>query len=260
MLETRPETLTEGNVTEDTLLNGRVRLLQPRRGHRAGSAAVLLAASVAAIDGDTVVDLGAGTGAVGLMMAASHRTAGFVFIERDPDLAALCRRNVALNGLAERARVVEADILATPRGAQGLVAGADLVVTNPPFLEAARSRASPDPGRAAAHQLPADGLRRWIDYGAALLKPKGRLALIHRADRLAECLGHLSSDFGGLAVRAVHPRVDEPAIRILVMGAKGSRAPLRIAPPLVLHGGDGRFTREAEALHRGEASLWVPEP
>ena len=108
-----PERLTEETATEDALLNGRVRLLQPRRGHRVGSDAVLLAAALRPLADETVVDLGAGTGAVGLMMAASG-AAEVVFVERDPALAALCRRNIELNGLTGRARVIEADILHMP--------------------------------------------------------------------------------------------------------------------------------------------------
>jgi tRNA1(Val) A37 N6-methylase TrmN6 len=246
------------SVSEDRLLDGRVRLLQPRRGHRAGSDAVLLAAAVQPQGGETVVDLGAGTGAVGLMMAALSDAAEVILVERDPALVELCRRNIALNGLDGRARAIEADILAPAgeRRARGLVtASADVVVTNPPFLEAGRSRASPDPGRAAAHQLPDEGLEQWIAAAADLLRPKGRLALIHRADRLSECLRHLEQRFGGITVKAVHARADEAAIRIVVTAMKGSHAPLRMTPPLVLHGPDNRFTPEAEAIHRGEAAL-----
>jgi tRNA1(Val) A37 N6-methylase TrmN6 len=249
--------LDAAEVTEDALLDGRVRLLQPRRGHRAGSDAVLLAAAVEALKGETVVDLGAGSGAVGLMIAAASNVE-VVFVERDPALVALCRRNIAQNGLQDRARAVEVDILAPSRERQdsGLAVGsADVVVTNPPFLEVGRSRPSPDANRAAAHQLPDGGLEAWLDAAAGLLKPKGRLALIHRAERLSACLRRLERGFGGVAVKAVHPRADEPAMRIVITAVKGSGGPLRIMPALVLHGPDGRFTPEAEAIHRGEAPL-----
>ncbi|HEX5866233.1 MAG TPA: methyltransferase, partial [Beijerinckiaceae bacterium] len=132
---------------------------------------------------------------------------------------------------------------------------ADIVVTNPPFLEPSRSRASPDPARAAAHQLSDEALGRWIEVGAGFLRAKGRLALIHRADRLADCLKHLERAFGCIVVKAVHPRAGEAAIRIVLSAVKGSRAPLRVAPPLVLHGPDGRFLPDIDAIHRGEASL-----
>ena len=50
----------ERDFTEDSLLGGRVRLIQPRRGHRVGTDAVLLAASADARAEETVYDLGAG--------------------------------------------------------------------------------------------------------------------------------------------------------------------------------------------------------
>ena len=246
-----------GEVTEDTLLGGRVRLRQPRRGHRAGTDAVLLAASVHARDGETVCDLGAGVGAVGLMIAARARVDA-AFVEREPWLAALCRENVALNGLDGRARVVEADILApaAARRAKGLLPeSADVIATNPPFLAVGRARRSPERLRAAAHELPEDGLERWIAAAADLLKPNGRLALVHRADALDACLRHLARGFGAVAVRPVHPRPDVPAVRILIAAVKGSRAPLALLPPLVLHDASGTFTPEAEAVHRGERLL-----
>ena len=238
-------------VSEDTLLDGRVRLKQLTRGHRAGTDAVLLAAAATPRPGDTVADVGAATGAVGLMIAARVPDVRLVFLERAPELVALCRENVALNGLADRAGVIEADVLAPglpdiPRGE------ADLVVTNPPFLDAVRSRRSPDAGRAAAHELAEGALPLWLAACARVLRPKGRLVLIHRADRLDEVLRALPRGFGGLALRFVHPRADGAATRVLVSGRKGSRAPLSVAPPLVLHE-DARFTQEAGAMHRGDA-------
>jgi tRNA1(Val) A37 N6-methylase TrmN6 len=247
----------DGQVAEDAFLGGRIRLRQPRRGHRAGTDAVLLAAIVASRQGETVYDLGAGVGAVGLAIAA-RSGARVVFVEREPVLAALCRENIALNRLDGRARVIEADLLApaAERRESGLVPeSADCVVTNPPFLEEGRGRHSPNSLRALAHELPADGLERWIASAAGLLRPKGRLALIHRADALAACLAHLARGFGAVAIRPVHPGPDEPAIRILVTATKGSRAPSRLLPGLVLHDAAGAFTPEAEALHRGERLL-----
>src|SRR5829696_9162915 len=132
------------SVTEDRLLDGRVRLLQPRCGHRVGSDAVLLAAALQPESGEIMVDLGAGTGAVGLVMAALWDAAQVILVERDPALIELCRRNIDLNGLDGRARAIEADVLAPAgeRRARCLgAASADILVTNPPFLEAGRSRA-----------------------------------------------------------------------------------------------------------------------
>jgi len=242
-------------VTEDLLLGERVRLVQPAKGHRAGTDAVLLAASAPVRAGDVVVDLGAATGAVGLMVAAREKGARFIFVERDPALAELCCRNCRENEVS--GEVVVADVLdRASRQAAGLdPESADLVLTNPPFLEEGQARISPDRRRAAAHALPAGGLDAWLKACSGLLRPKGRLVLIHRADRVAECLRIVEKWLGGLELRFVHPGADRPAIRFLLSGIKGSRAPLSILPPLILNGPDGRFTPQAEAMHRGEATL-----
>lgn len=243
------------DITQDLLLGGRVHLVQPAKGHRAGTDAVLLAASAQVKPSDVVVDVGAATGAVGLIVAAREKDARFVFVERDPDLAALCRRNCRDNEV--QGEIVVADVLNKgSRQAAGLaLESADLVLTNPPFLEEGQARISPDRGRAAAHALPAGGLEAWLKACTGLLKPRGRLVLIHRADRVAECLEISGKWLGGIELRFVHPVADRPAIRFLLSGIKGSRAPLTILPPVILHGPDGRFTPEAEALHRGEATL-----
>jgi tRNA1(Val) A37 N6-methylase TrmN6 len=245
-------------ATGDTLLGGLVRLTQRRDGHRAGTDAVLLAAAVEPSEGTVVTDLGAGTGAVGLMIAARARDATVLLVEREPELVELCRRNIELNAAGDRVRVIEADVLAPARlrHARGLhSASADIIVTNPPFLEEGRSRPSPDPRRAAAHHLPQDGLDRWIGCCADVLKPKGNLALIHRPDRLRECLDSLRRRFGSIALRPIHPHGAAPAVRVVITATKESRGPLRLLPALILHGADGRFTAEAEALHRGERVL-----
>ncbi|WP_457094346.1 tRNA1(Val) (adenine(37)-N6)-methyltransferase [Microvirga sp. P5_D2] len=242
-------------ITHDLLLGGRVHLAQPAKGHRAGTDAVLLAAAAPVKPGDVVMDVGAATGAVGLMVAMRVKEAHFIFVEQDPALAELCRRNVTENDIA--GEVAVADLLdKVSRLNAGLKPeSADIVLTNPPFLEEGQARISPDKGRAAAHALPVGGLEAWLKASVGLLKPKGQMVLIHRADRLAECLEILGKSLGGLTLRLIHPSADKPAIRFLLTGTKGSRAPLSIVPPVILNGPDGRFTPEAQALHAGESAL-----
>lgn len=235
------------DVTDDELLDGRVRLLQPRKGHRAGTDAVLLAGLADARPGDRVVDLGSASGAVGLMVAARVAGAEIALLERQPALVALARENIARNGLEHRARATAFDVFA-PGGYPG--GEVDLVVTNPPWFDGAE-RASPDAGRRAAHVLEGGDLARWCATAASLLKPRGRLCVIHRAETLADLLAALAPTFGSICVRPVHARQDADAIRIVVSAAKGSRAPLKIMPALVLHDEAGTFTPMAARLHRG---------
>lgn len=250
-------------TVEDRLLGGRLRLRQPARGHRAGTDAVLLAAAAPAEFAGDAVDLGAATGAVGLALALRAPGARVRLVEIDPALAALAAENAALNGLGDRVHACVADALAgrAAREAAGLPDGsADLVLTNPPYLDPAASRASPHGGRALAHVMPEGGLDGWMAAAAGLLRPRGVLLVIHRADALPALLAAAAGRFGALAALPIHPRAGEPATRVLLRGVRGSRAPFSLAAGLVLHGPDGSFTPQAEALHRGEAVLDWGEP
>jgi len=259
------EAAGEAPTSLDAILGGRLRLRQPLSGHRVGADAVLLAAAAGA-PARRLVDVGAGVGAVGLALLQRWPEARGDLVEIDPFLAALARENAALNGLESRARVVAADALdARGRREAGLADGAaDLVVANPPFFEASKVRASPDAGRARAHVArarrdAASPLEAWILACLALLAPGGRFVMIHRPDALTAILLAIGRRLGGVALLAVHPRAEQGSHRLLVAGVKGSRAPLRIAPPLVLHQASGAFTARAEAIQRGEATIdWPP--
>jgi tRNA1(Val) A37 N6-methylase TrmN6 len=241
----------------DAFLDGRLHLHQPATGHRAGTDAVLLAAAVPADATGLAIDAGAGVGAAGLaaaMAAPSLRTA---LLEREPDLAALARANIAANQLHDRAFVAEADLLSPDScGAAGLAPrSADLILTNPPFLSADKVRASPNLSKASAHIIGDGGLAAWVRACVALLRPGGTFLMIHRADALDEVLRAASPQLGALILLPIHPTAGRPATRILMRGLKGRRTPLSLAPALVLHEADGAFTAPAEALHRGQARI-----
>lgn len=245
------------DATDDAFLGGRLHLLQPKQGHRAGLDAVLLAASVEARDGAHILDAGTGTGIVGLAIAARLPGVRVTGIEIEPALVALAEENVRRNGLEARMRIVAGDI-AKPLAQHDLApASVDVVVANPPYLEAQASRASPFPLQARASSMPEAGLERWARFFAAMARPGGTLYLVHRADALRPILDALDGRFGALAIRPLHPRAGEAAHRLIVRGIKGSRAPLQLLPGLVLHGVDGAFVPEAERVLRApEALRW----
>jgi tRNA1(Val) A37 N6-methylase TrmN6 len=254
--------MREGEVTDDAVLGGRLQLLQPRRGHRVGHDAILLAAAAGARAGEHVVELGAGVGAAGLALALRIEGLRVTLVERDADLVALAADNAARNGLADRVRAIALDVAASAQkfAAAGLAAGsADGVLMNPPFNDPARHRQSPHPGRHEAHTGSPDLLPSWLRTASRLLRAEGVFTLIWRADELGRVLGLLGAHQGGISVLPVHPRADQPAIRILVRVHKGSRTPLRLYPGLVLGDPDGRPTGDAEAVLRHAASLPIAE-
>jgi tRNA1(Val) A37 N6-methylase TrmN6 len=246
------------DVTDDAALGGRLRLRQPRRGHRFGHDAVLLAAATPAQPGDHVVEFGAGVGLAGLAVAARVADTTITLIDADSQLVALAAENAAQNALAGRVRVLALDVAAPARAftAAGLPSAcAQRVMMNPPFNDAQRQQQSPDAGRAAAHVVGPADLPQWCKAAARLLARGGTLTLIWRADGLADVLAALGHDFGAVSVLPVYPRPDAAAIRILVNAAKGSLGPLSIRPGLALNDRAGRPAAEAEAVLRDGVAL-----
>ncbi|GLK67676.1 tRNA1(Val) (adenine(37)-N6)-methyltransferase [Hansschlegelia plantiphila] len=247
------------DLTDDLFFGGRLRLLQPRRGHRAGSdAALLIAAARSRLgEGLSVADLGAATGAVGLSLALAG--AGRVaLIEIDPGLAVVAEENVARNGLRDRVVVAACDVAAAGArsGPPSIAAGAfGLVVANPPFDAVVRFRASPDPAKALAHAAPETLIDDWSKAAARLLKPGGSLVMIHRPEALDRLLRAVGPRFGDVRVLPIHRDAASPASRILIAARKGRRGALALLPGLVLHGEDGAFTPRADAAQRGDVVL-----
>jgi tRNA1(Val) A37 N6-methylase TrmN6 len=247
-------------ITDDAILNGRLRLWQPRRGHRFGHDAILLAAATPARAGDHVVELGAGVGAASLALLARVPDIDVTLVDIDPDLTRLASENIARNGFAEKARAVTLDI-AAPDSAfdnAGLRTGSfDRVLMNPPFNDASL-QASPDAGRRTAHVASDDTLQTWLRIADRLLRSDGGVTLIWRADAQQNVLKHLGAAFGAVTILPVHPAPAQPPIRILVNARKGAAKSLDILAALTLADEDRRPS--AEAILRGGMPLPSGDP
>jgi tRNA1(Val) A37 N6-methylase TrmN6 len=234
--------------------------MQPRKGHRAGLDAALLQAAVPDDASGLLVDLGAGVGTVAFSVAARAPLLTAVALERDPELVALAREALELPenaGFAGRVRLIAADATDLDKLREGLGEAnpADWMLMNPPFDTSGRVRQSPDKARRSAHVGEAGLLQAWCRTAVALLRPGGRLGLIHRAEALPAVLEAVSGAFGDVRILPVYPSAGAPAGRILVTAERGSRAPFRLLPGLVLHQSGGAWTEEADAILTGRAAL-----
>jgi tRNA1(Val) A37 N6-methylase TrmN6 len=249
------------DISEDAFLGGRLRLRQPRKGHRAGHDAMLLAAATEARAGECVVEFGAGVGAAGLALVSRLSRLDLILLDSDETLVALARENAALNNIACRAVALDVTAKAERFAALGLAPdSADRVLMNPPFNDATRHQPSPDATRRSAHEAREATLESWIHAARRLLKSGGTLTLVWRADGVGDILAALSRGFGGIAILPLHPKPDAAAIRVLVKAEKGSAAPLRLLPGFVLNDEAGKPTARAEALLRAEETLrWAAD-
>ncbi|MEQ1617292.1 MAG: methyltransferase [Terricaulis sp.] len=242
--------MTEAEITEDAILGGRLRVRQPARGYRVNVDTILLAAAVEAGSGARLMEAGCGVGAALLAAAAWAPGVHFVGVERDANMAALARENVALNAMSARVEIVTGDVL--ERSAN--IGVFDGVFCNPPFDREGEGRA---PAQVRRHAHIADApIDAWVAVLADRLRGGAALTLIHRAEKTRDILAALEGRLGGVALIPIRPRTGEAARRVLVQARKGSRAPFRLLPGLSLHDASGaKHTPETEAILRGEARI-----
>lgn len=244
-----PGAWAETDLTEDALLDGRVLLHQPRKGYRAATDPVLLAAAVTARPGDKVLDVGCGAGAASMCLRARIAVEAHG-LEAQAAYAALAKRNAP--GLT----VWKGDLFALPAELRNK--GFDWVISNPPFFETT-DPASPDHGRDIARRE-AQGADAWTAACLRRVRSGGRIAIIHLAERLPGILAGLEGA-GDIAVLPLQARIGRPAKRVIVTARKGAKGPFRLAPPLILHEGLSHtedrddFTGAAKAVLRDAGPL-----
>jgi tRNA1Val (adenine37-N6)-methyltransferase len=242
--------MNQSRETLDVLFGGRLSLYQSRSGYRFSIDALLLANYVSIKRGDRVIDLGTGNAVIPLVLAQLHPSAAFVGIELQASMAERARRNVRLNGLERRVRIISGDV----RRPQTLGAAAvfDVAVCNPPYRTPSSGRISANHERQMSrHEMTGD-LNDFLRAGAFLLRDKGRMALVYPAVRSADLIFALrQARIEPKRLRMVHSFQDAEASLLLVEGLKGGRAGVKIQPPLVIYGDDKKFTDEAAAIIAG---------
>ncbi|MGC2413037.1 MAG: methyltransferase [Stellaceae bacterium] len=240
-------------LTEDTLLGGRVRLKQPVSGARVAIDSVFLAAAVPAEPLQLVLDVGCGSGAAALCLAARGAQCRVIGFELQRDLVRLTSENAALNGMSGRVSAIVGDLLQPPpRLSPGMF---DHVMVNPPFIEEGRGTPAANPAKALAMIEGAANLADWVRFALAMVRGKGTVTFIHRADRIDGLLAHLTGRAGEITIFPLWPAAGRAASRILVRARKQVATPARLLPGLILHEPDGRFSPAAEAVLRGGAAL-----
>ena len=240
-------TAISSGETRDTILGGRLALIQPKHGYRFSIEAILLGRFVRASTRERVLDLGAGCGVISIMVASIHRAREVVAIEIQPDLAELIARNAALNDLRS-VRAICADL--RRKKIPGIEpASFDLVIANPPFRATSAGRENPNLGRRLARGESSATLADFVAAASRYARHGGRVAFVFTARRAAELISTMrAKKLEPKRIRFVHPRIAMPASVMIVEARVGGGIEASIEPPLILYDRPGIYTNEVRAL------------
>jgi tRNA1(Val) A37 N6-methylase TrmN6 len=250
-------TVMPSSLSEDAFLGGKLNILQPEKGYRAGIDAVFLAASIPANAGETIFEAGIGAGVASLCLLARLPQLHLTGIEVSTRYAVLCEQNAKRNNFSENVHVITADVKDAMRRELAHMPQHNSFAhafANPPYFDEGKVTASPSLLKAVAHAFGPDDLDLWIKVLHAMVMLRGTVTIIHRAETLGKLLNAMEPKFGDIRVAPLYARVGSAASRVIVQGVKGSRAPMQLLPGLILHEEDNSFTPDAEAVLRDGAA------
>lgn len=249
-MQTMAETpLIRDGETLESLCGGNLKIIQKKKGYRYTIDSVLLAGFVEPKAADRILELGAGSAVISLLLACRHRGVRVTAVELQQGLADMARRSVSLNRLDDRVRVLQGDL----RKASGFLEpqGWDIAVFNPPYRKVGSGRVNPLEEKALARHEVAGSVVEFLEAARRALKPGGRACLIYPCSRMVEAVhGMRSLKLEPKRLRMVHSRPGSRGDFILIDGVKGGGEEMSVLAPLFIYKEEGGYSDELERLFR----------
>jgi len=227
--------LPSPDETLDNFFNGKLQIIQKKKGYRFSIDAVLLSQFIKIRKNERAIDLGTGCGILPLLLAHTTKAHFFIGVEIQKGLAECAKKNVVLNHLEDRISILKQDF----RELKGTLppGSFDVVFSNPPYRKYRTGRINPSMEKAIARHEIKGTLEDLISIASYLLPPKGRCYLIFPALRTVDLLVALrEGKLEPKRLQFVHPRIGEEAKFILTESIKASGVELKLMEPLILHG------------------------
>jgi len=229
--------LPSPDETLDTFFNGKLKIIQKKKGYRFSIDAVLLSQFVKIRKNERVIDLGTGCGILPLLLSQTTKAHSFVGVEIQRGLAECAKKNVVLNRLENSISILQQDL----RELRGTFTPGsfDVVLSNPPYRKYRTGRINPSLEKAIARHEIKGTLQDLISIACYLLPARGRCYFIFPAMRTVDLLVALRGEkLEPKRLQFVHPRMGEEAKFILIESIKASGVELKILDSLILHESD----------------------
>jgi tRNA1Val (adenine37-N6)-methyltransferase len=227
--------LPSPDETLDMFFNGKLKILQKKKGYRFSVDALLLSQFIKIQRNEKAIDLGTGCGILPLLLSHTTKAHSFVAVEIQKGLAELAKTNVRLNHLGNQVSILCMDF----RKLKDLFPPGcfDVVFSNPPYRKYQTGRVNPTLEKAIARHEMKGTLRELISIASYLLPSKGRCYLIYSVSRIVDLLLVLRSRrLEPKRLQLVYPRFNEEAKFVLVESVKASGVELKVMQPLILQG------------------------
>jgi len=196
-----------------------------------------------------IIDLCSGNGVIPLLLSTRSKLP-ITGVEIQPRVADMARRSVQMNRLEGQIEIVESDLRVyayeVPPGSY------DLVTVNPPYLPQSLGMKNRNEHMAIARFEIMCTMDEVVAAASRLVRNGGKVAVVHRASRLAELLASLRAHrLEPKRLRMVHPRAGTEANMVLVEAIRDANPELRVLPPLFVYEGN-RYCQELLEIYYGK--------
>ena len=229
------------NYSHDYLLDKRVKIFQPLNGYRASTDAVILSSMVSKVKkGETILDVGSGTGAISLCLASrfAEKQPLITGLELQQELAELSNLSAHTNNFDSFLKYINCDIKNKPQEIKNC--SFNHVISNPPYSE--NDMPSPNKSKALAHNHNNFSLQEWIAFFIKMIAPLGHFYMINRAEALDEILASIHGKLGHIEVIPLFSKSGLDAKRVIVRAQKDNHTPTKIHSGLIIHENNGEYT------------------
>lgn len=232
------------NERIDDLEIKNMKIIQNKDGFCFGIDSVLLSDFAKEIkDNSKVVDLGTGTGILGILLCAKTNLKEILGVEIQEEVANMAQRSIELNNLKDRFKILNDNIKNIEKNNINLKNNFDYVVTNPPYKKLNTGKINENEKKLISrHELTAN-LDDFIKTASVLLKDKGTLFMVHRPERLVDILEKMRKEkIEPKKLKFIYPKINKAPNLILIKGVKNANPFLKIDKPLYVYNENGNYT------------------
>ena len=213
-----------------------------------GVDAVLLANFPIIKKDDIVVDFGTGSGIIPMLICAKTEASHVTGIEIQEYLSDMAKRSVILNNICDKVTIINDDL---KNWADYLKpSSCDIITCNPPYKDKGTGIINPKNGKAIARHEITCNLEDVICNASKLLKFNGKLCMIHRPQRIADIICIMRKyKIEPKRLKFVYPDRFKAPSMILIEGAMGGRAEMRVLEPLFIYDDNGSYSKEINMIY-----------
>ena len=238
------EVILKDNERIDDLQLNNLKIIQNKDGFCFGIDAVLLSDFAKEIPTNSkILDLGTGTGILGILLCAKTKLSKIYGIDIQKDVCDMASRSIKLNNLENRFEIINKNIKDLKDIFEGI--SFDAIVSNPPYKKDNSGIKNESKTKLISRHEITASLEDFINISSKLLKNNGSIYMVHRPERLSDLFFLLKKyNLEPKKLRIVQSYFDSKPKLILVKATKNAKSFLNVEQPLIIYNKDGSYTDE----------------